>query len=141
MDLNAVETVAAVRRDGSAASSALNAASTRVEASTPPPPQQQPAALAFTILSPDDGGGGTAAPQQLVTRELFPVLPPRGSSGLSKPGAEQVAKMKSRRGPRSRSSQYRGVTFYRRTGRWESHIWYVHGVSISIYISLPHPTN
>ncbi|KAI3683780.1 hypothetical protein L1987_84295 [Smallanthus sonchifolius] len=28
-----------------------------------------------------------------------------------------------RRGPRSRSSQYRGVTFYRRTGRWESHIW------------------
>lgn len=30
---------------------------------------------------------------------------------------------KSRRGPRSKSSQYRGVTFYRRTGRWESHIW------------------
>ncbi|PWA44083.1 AP2/ERF domain-containing protein [Artemisia annua] len=30
---------------------------------------------------------------------------------------------KGRRGPRSRSSQYRGVTFYRRTGRWESHIW------------------
>ncbi|XP_073293352.1 ethylene-responsive transcription factor RAP2-7-like isoform X2 [Primulina huaijiensis] len=30
---------------------------------------------------------------------------------------------KSRRGPRSRSSQYRGVTFYRRTGRWESLIW------------------
>ncbi|CAM9002980.1 unnamed protein product [Rhodiola kirilowii] len=35
---------------------------------------------------------------------------------------QQVAK-KSRRGPRSKSSQYRGVTFYRRTGRWESHIW------------------
>lgn len=35
---------------------------------------------------------------------------------------QQVAR-KSRRGPRSRSSQYRGVTFYRRTGRWESHIW------------------
>ncbi|XP_074573978.1 APETALA2-like protein 3 isoform X2 [Curcuma longa] len=35
---------------------------------------------------------------------------------------QQQAK-KSRRGPRSRSSQYRGVTFYRRTGRWESHIW------------------
>ncbi|CAN1775672.1 APETALA2-like protein 2 [Linum perenne] len=30
---------------------------------------------------------------------------------------------KNRRGPRSKSSQYRGVTFYRRTGRWESHIW------------------
>ncbi|GJU77071.1 AP2-like ethylene-responsive transcription factor [Tanacetum coccineum] len=34
-----------------------------------------------------------------------------------------AAAKKSRRGPRSRSSQYRGVTFYRRTGRWESHIW------------------
>ncbi|XP_047979915.1 ethylene-responsive transcription factor RAP2-7-like [Salvia hispanica] len=51
-----------------------------------------------------DGDGG------VVTRELFPAsvhAPPR----------------KGRRGPRSRSSQYRGVTFYRRTGRWESHIW------------------
>ena len=39
------------------------------------------------------------------------------------PRQQQVKK--SRRGPRSRSSQYRGVTFYRRTGRWESHIWLV----------------
>lgn len=39
------------------------------------------------------------------------------------PQQQQKVK-KSRRGPRSRSSQYRGVTFYRRTGRWESHIWY-----------------
>lgn len=40
-------------------------------------------------------------------------------------GTVQVSQpiKKSRRGPRSRSSQYRGVTFYRRTGRWESHIW------------------
>lgn len=38
--------------------------------------------------------------------------------------APPPAVKKSRRGPRSRSSQYRGVTFYRRTGRWESHIWY-----------------
>ncbi|WOL00478.1 AP2-like ethylene-responsive transcription factor TOE3 isoform X2 [Canna indica] len=37
--------------------------------------------------------------------------------------ASQQPVKKSRRGPRSRSSQYRGVTFYRRTGRWESHIW------------------
>ncbi|KAL8247641.1 hypothetical protein R6Q59_008857 [Mikania micrantha] len=29
---------------------------------------------------------------------------------------------KSRRGPPSRSSPYRVVTFYRRTGRWESHM-------------------
>ncbi|RZS06382.1 hypothetical protein BHM03_00037036 [Ensete ventricosum] len=36
---------------------------------------------------------------------------------------QQQQVKRSRRGPRSRSSQYRGVTFYRRTGRWESHIW------------------
>lgn len=41
------------------------------------------------------------------------------------PTVVQPAARKSRRGPRSRSSQYRGVTFYRRTGRWESHIWYL----------------
>lgn len=39
------------------------------------------------------------------------------------PQLQQQQMKKSRRGPRSRSSQYRGVTFYRRTGRWESHIW------------------
>ncbi|XP_008789031.1 APETALA2-like protein 1 isoform X2 [Phoenix dactylifera] len=39
------------------------------------------------------------------------------------PQRQQQHVKKSRRGPRSRSSQYRGVTFYRRTGRWESHIW------------------
>ncbi|XP_042001083.1 ethylene-responsive transcription factor RAP2-7-like [Salvia splendens] len=44
------------------------------------------------------------------------------NKGASTPVQPPQAK-KSRRGPRSRSSQYRGVTFYRRTGRWESHIW------------------
>lgn len=44
---------------------------------------------------------------------------------------QQQAK-KSRRGPRSRSSQYRGVTFYRRTGRWESHIWYCFNFSFIV---------
>lgn len=55
---------------------------------------------------------------------------PEPSAALVGKGTElssqqvQVQPMKkSRRGPRSRSSQYRGVTFYRRTGRWESHIW------------------
>ncbi|KAH1202606.1 Floral homeotic protein APETALA 2 [Glycine max] len=44
--------------------------------------------------------------------------------GAGKSSVEVSQPMKkSRRGPRSRSSQYRGVTFYRRTGRWESHIW------------------
>ncbi|XP_077230911.1 AP2-like ethylene-responsive transcription factor TOE3 [Tasmannia lanceolata] len=43
------------------------------------------------------------------------------SEPTGKPTGKPIKK--SRRGPRSRSSQYRGVTFYRRTGRWESHIW------------------
>ncbi|KAL6507427.1 hypothetical protein OROGR_023622 [Orobanche gracilis] len=51
-----------------------------------------------------------------------------GSAALGKSAMMESADVpqplkKSRRGPRSRSSQYRGVTFYRRTGRWESHIW------------------
>ncbi|KAL0735210.1 hypothetical protein Bca4012_011420 [Brassica carinata] len=44
-----------------------------------------------------------------------------GERVMMQPPAQPVKK--SRRGPRSKSSQYRGVTFYRRTGRWESHIW------------------
>ena len=47
---------------------------------------------------------------------------PSGSGRPEEPEISPPIK-KSRRGPRSRSSQYRGVTFYRRTGRWESHIW------------------
>jgi hypothetical protein len=65
-----------------------------------------------------------AAPaQQQATEEQWQCHVPAGCSA-----AEQwvrSASRKSRRGPRSRSSQYRGVTFYRRTGRWESHIWSV----------------
>ncbi|KAH7841003.1 hypothetical protein Vadar_024414 [Vaccinium darrowii] len=96
----------------------------------------------------EDCGEDSTTPL-LVTRQLFPVA--RGSGvgdsssesksllrpqwlNLSGSGSDQMIKFqkkqqqqvvkKSRRGPRSRSSQYRGVTFYRRTGRWESHIWY-----------------
>ncbi|XVE68976.1 hypothetical protein DITRI_Ditri09bG0113500 [Diplodiscus trichospermus] len=85
-----------------------------------------------------------------VTRQLFPVTGEKvglelefgssfGTNSMAKPqyglnlsyadsSGEPAAQLKpqprkSRRGPRSRSSQYRGVTFYRRTGRWESHIW------------------
>lgn len=79
----------------------------------------------------------TPAPEP-VTRQLFPVAgePSRpqwlnlsfadsgGQAELSVLQLKQPQVRKSRRGPRSRSSQYRGVTFYRRTGRWESHIWY-----------------
>lgn len=83
--------------------------------------------------------GGTH--HEFVTRDLFPANR-LGDGTESNPGlndgnnwvdlsfAQQRQQQhqqvkKSRRGPRSRSSQYRGVTFYRRTGRWESHIWLV----------------
>ena len=62
------------------------------------------------------------------TRPQWLKLSQIGSSGESElkiVQQKQQQARKSRRGPRSRSSQYRGVTFYRRTGRWESHIWYV----------------
>ncbi|XP_043713778.1 floral homeotic protein APETALA 2-like [Telopea speciosissima] len=85
----------------------------------------------------------------VVTRQFFPMEEPemetiQGGVSASFPRAHWVGvkfcqseplatsakaadvsqpMKKSRRGPRSRSSQYRGVTFYRRTGRWESHIW------------------
>ncbi|XVF75480.1 hypothetical protein PTKIN_Ptkin13bG0191300 [Pterospermum kingtungense] len=84
-----------------------------------------------------------------VTRQLFPVTGEKGClelefgtkslvrpqwlnlSNYAESSVEAELKTvqikpqprKTRRGPRSRSSQYRGVTFYRRTGRWESHIW------------------
>ncbi|XP_021692156.2 uncharacterized protein LOC110673353 isoform X2 [Hevea brasiliensis] len=38
-------------------------------------------------------------------------------------GGEVQGNIRRRRGPRSKSSQNRGVTFYRRTERWESHSW------------------
>lgn len=84
-------------------------------------------------------------PPPVVTRQFFPVdnestnfpraqwagikfcesEPPLVTGLLGNPieMSQQQPIKKSRRGPRSRSSQYRGVTFYRRTGRWESHIW------------------
>ncbi|KAJ6793139.1 putative AP2-like ethylene-responsive transcription factor TOE3 isoform X1 [Iris pallida] len=95
--------------------------------------------LAEAVGASDDESSSAAA----ATRQFFPVeaagvpLLPRAhwagvQFGRSEKPAEasqqqqqqkQAVVKKSRRGPRSRSSQYRGVTFYRRTGRWESHIW------------------
>ncbi|KAF7061881.1 hypothetical protein CFC21_068536 [Triticum aestivum] len=106
----------------------------------------------FGLLgSPDDDDcSGEPAPvgPGFVTRQLFPASPPghAGAPGVTMgqqaPAPAPMAPVwqprraeellvaqrmapakKTRRGPRSRSSQYRGVTFYRRTGRWESHIW------------------
>lgn len=60
-----------------------------------------------------------------VVRQVFPKIgevTEERSVLMEQQEMQQVKKI-SRRGPRPRSSQYRGVTFYRRTGRWESHIW------------------
>ncbi|KAI9156396.1 hypothetical protein LWI28_005719 [Acer negundo] len=80
-------------------------------------------------------------PSAVITQQLFPVAGDAGEEAVVRPDQwlnlsngepEQELKAvqqkqqqvrKSRRGPRSKSSQYRGVTFYRRTSRWESHIW------------------
>ncbi|KAL8152061.1 hypothetical protein V2J09_021869 [Rumex salicifolius] len=66
------------------------------------------------------------APPTLVTHQFFPVREEAESTvdpATYADGSSSQPVKKSRRGPRSRSSQYRGVTYYRRTGRWESHIW------------------
>ncbi|KAF9664993.1 hypothetical protein SADUNF_Sadunf16G0076000 [Salix dunnii] len=69
------------------------------------------------------GGSNSSSAVQLQRMDLGGSMnygvPPEQGIGAR----QQTPVKKSRRGPRSRSSQYRGVTFYRRTGRWESHIW------------------
>ncbi|KAM7496670.1 hypothetical protein LguiA_021084 [Lonicera macranthoides] len=78
------------------------------------------------------GGGGSTQGQRSVTLAANLADLSFGQAGFGGIGGMRVVQQhppqpqqvkKSRRGPRSRSSQYRGVTFYRRTGRWESHIW------------------
>ncbi|CAN6984408.1 unnamed protein product [Brassica rapa subsp. trilocularis] len=79
----------------------------------------------------DDGGGGPGSgfPRSHWFGVKFCQSDLATGSSAGKPATvapvvEPAQPLKkSRRGPRSRSSQYRGVTFYRRTGRWESHIW------------------
>nr|GEY93847.1 ethylene-responsive transcription factor RAP2-7-like isoform X1 [Tanacetum cinerariifolium] len=103
----------------------------------------------FDILKVGDTSCQTVTEPELVTHHPFPTRHEKGlmtqsaNSLLLCPDTNELQEMrliqvvqptkpsvqvnqpgkKSRRGPRSRSSQYRGVTFYRRTGRWESHIW------------------
>ncbi|CAH2060116.1 unnamed protein product [Thlaspi arvense] len=102
--------------------------------------------LSFDILKVGSSGGGgddNTTSISGVTKELFPVAKDcrhlrdvEGSSssnwnlsfesssqGETKVVAPASAPVKRiRRGPKP-SSKYIGVTFYRRTGRWESHIW------------------
>ncbi|KAJ4895861.1 AP2-like ethylene-responsive transcription factor SMZ [Raphanus sativus] len=88
--------------------------------------------ITFGIIKRDDDV--VPPPPSKETGDLFPVADARRNIEFSLDDGhwlrlsslqrnKQQAVKKSRRGPRSRSSQYRGVTFYRRTGRWESHIW------------------
>ncbi|KAL6290790.1 hypothetical protein ACE6H2_008300 [Prunus campanulata] len=81
-----------------------------------------------------DGGGGKEAECGLGLSSASTARPQWLNLSFAESGGQAQAELrimqqkkpqprKSRRGPRSRSSQYRGVTFYRRTGRWESHIW------------------
>ncbi|KDP29065.1 hypothetical protein JCGZ_16454 [Jatropha curcas] len=97
----------------------------------------EPCGYTFSILTNDqakvfDDDDDDCARGRTI--QFFPVDGPSSDSmkrqWLDLGGRDMVAQVqqrppvkKSRRGPRSRSSQYRGVTFYRRTGRWESHIW------------------
>ncbi|KAL3753902.1 hypothetical protein ACJRO7_001186 [Eucalyptus globulus] len=79
----------------------------------------------FPAPAPADGGGCFSGFQSRRPRlDLTCPEGARAGEAPLPPQQQQRASVKrSRRGPRSRSSQYRGVTFYRRTSRWESHIW------------------
>ncbi|KAL7109839.1 hypothetical protein ACP275_06G200600 [Erythranthe tilingii] len=83
------------------------------------PPQSLPPSLVrskywLNLSVPEVPGGGGGLELGIYKAAQLPAATNQ---------APQPQVKKSRRGPRSRSSQYRGVTFYRRTGRWESHIW------------------
>ncbi|KAL6651518.1 hypothetical protein ACP70R_010443 [Stipagrostis hirtigluma subsp. patula] len=80
-----------------------------------------PAPAAATGAAP--GSANARAGWLRLAAAAPPPAAAAGAPSVPAATAAAAAAKKSRRGPRSRSSQYRGVTFYRRTGRWESHIW------------------
>ncbi|KAK8940004.1 Floral homeotic protein APETALA 2 [Platanthera guangdongensis] len=86
----------------------------------------RPSFLALSLSIGVDGDDSCSS--TIATRLFFPTNEAQNKSGevlteakVAVPAVQPIKK--NRRGPPSRSSQYRGVTFYRRTGRWESHIW------------------
>ncbi|OIT38055.1 PREDICTED: floral homeotic protein APETALA 2-like isoform X2 [Nicotiana attenuata] len=94
--------------------------------------EEQPVTRQFFPVDESETGAPTNGPTNFPMAHWVGVkfyqTEPLGNTGASKlmdvaQQQQQHPMKKSRRGPRSRSSQYRGVTFYRRTGRWESHIW------------------
>ncbi|KAL0381855.1 UNVERIFIED_CONTAM: Floral homeotic protein APETALA 2 [Sesamum angustifolium] len=68
-------------------------------------------------ISPGPTGSELNSASRSPTAAVEAAPPSGRQRGVGTASQEEPA------GPRSRSSQYRGVTFYRRTGRWESHIW------------------
>ncbi|KAG5043730.1 hypothetical protein JHK87_007645 [Glycine soja] len=130
---------AQMESSGSFNSSVVNAADTDDSCSYGDAVAYNFAILNTTTTATSDGPPLAAAGESSVrTIQLFPAVESGASpawldfsSKVDQNGAPQEQRIpprqppvkKSRRGPRSRSSQYRGVTFYRRTGRWESHIW------------------
>lgn len=122
-------------KDDSATS---NTASSDSNSSSFQPRNHSLSTLSFSILK-SDREDESSTTGDMLTRQLFPGkdetkkiqgqsqcwlnLSVSESGGVQVPVYKPPVHKKSRRGPRSRSSQYRGVTFYRRTGRWESHIW------------------
>uniref|UniRef100_A0A0D9WC66 AP2/ERF domain-containing protein n=1 Tax=Leersia perrieri TaxID=77586 RepID=A0A0D9WC66_9ORYZ len=101
--------------EASGGGGAATATAEEGSSSTPPPPPPPPA-LGFLRPEPPRH-------QPPDIRILAASPAPVPAAPPPPPPPQPQAAKKSRRGPRSRSSQYRGVTFYRRTGRWESHIW------------------
>ncbi|TKY62188.1 Floral homeotic protein APETALA 2 [Spatholobus suberectus] len=116
---------AQMESSGSLNSSVVNAADTEDSCS-----YSDAVAYNFAILN--SSISAAAGESSVQTIQLFPTAESgaspgwpdhRGAAPEQRITPRQPQVKKSRRGPRSRSSQYRGVTFYRRTGRWESHIW------------------
>ncbi|XP_052155642.1 APETALA2-like protein 1 isoform X3 [Oryza glaberrima] len=129
-----------ILRSSASASGENDADDDEEEEATPsPPPHHQHQQLLVTReLFPSAAPSPRPAPQHWAELGFLRPDPPRPHPDIRilahapppappppppPPQPQPQAAKKSRRGPRSRSSQYRGVTFYRRTGRWESHIW------------------
>ncbi|GIL52465.1 hypothetical protein Vafri_8341 [Volvox africanus] len=78
------------------------------------------AAVIRTIAQDGAGGGGTATATATAseTRASAKVVPDAGQVAPAPPWQALG------RGPRNRSTRYKGVSLYRRTGRYEAHIWH-----------------
>mmetsp|Transcript_4752 Transcript_4752/g.11982 ORF Transcript_4752/g.11982 Transcript_4752/m.11982 type:complete len:495 (+) Transcript_4752:447-1931(+) len=75
------------------------------------PPREEPA-------------GAAPSQQQQPKKKAAPSPAPAALKRTkSAPPQAMIKRKKSRSGPKSKSSSFIGVSQYRRTGRWEAHIW------------------